>query len=181
MNIWKILSSKERVETLEYILEKEVVGVEEVATSLKRSKGFVSQFLRLLEEEGILKKQKRKYAVLHEAPEVRAIKIMLNMIKLQTSLAKHRKEWMVSLGVYGSYSEGTNREDSDVDIWIRVEKHPGEKEVARVEKDISNELGKQVHILILTPERIARLRENDPIFYCELVNSFLMWGEGVGF
>lgn len=59
MNVWKILSSRERVETLEYILEREVVGVEEVAASLKRSKGFVSQFLRLLEEEGILKKQKR--------------------------------------------------------------------------------------------------------------------------
>ncbi len=60
MNIWKILSSRERVETLEYILEREVVGVEEVATSLKRSKGFVSQFLRLLEEEGILKEHSER-------------------------------------------------------------------------------------------------------------------------
>ncbi|AGK61324.1 putative nucleotidyltransferase [Archaeoglobus sulfaticallidus PM70-1] len=181
MNIWKILSSRERIETLEFILEREAVGVEEVATSLRRSKGFVSQFLRLLEEEGILRKQKRKYAVLHEAPEVRAIKIMLNITKLQTSLVKHREEWIVSLGVYGSFSKGENREDSDIDIWIRVDSHPGEKEVARIERELSNELGKRVHILILTPERIARLRENDPIFYCELANSFVMWGEGVGF
>lgn len=166
---------------MEYILEKEVVGVEEVATSLKRSKGFVSQFLRLLEEEGILKKQRRKYVVLHEALKVRAIKIMLNMIKLQTSLIKHRKEWMKSVGVYGSYSKGTNREDSDIDIWIRVEKHPGEKEIARVEKDLAKEIGKPVHLLILTPEKIARIKESDPVFYCELINSFVMWGEGVGF
>ncbi|WP_346297599.1 nucleotidyltransferase domain-containing protein [Geoglobus acetivorans] len=176
MNIWKILSSKERVETLEFILEREVVGVEEVATSLKRSKGFVSQFLRLLEMEGVLKRQKRKYVVLHEAPEVRAIKIMLNITKLQTSLVKHRREWMVSLGVYGSYSKGTNREDSDIDIWIRVEKHPGEKEIARVEKDLAKEIGKPVHLLILTPEKIARIKENDPIFYCELVNSLCYMG-----
>ena len=181
MNIWKILSSRERLETLELILERDIISVEEVATSLRRSKGFVSQFLRLLEEEGILRKRKRKYAALQEAPEVRAIKIMLNITKLQTLLVKHRKEWMVSLGVYGSFSKGTNRQDSDIDIWIRVENHPGEKEVARIEKDLSNEIGKQVHILILTPERIARIRESDPVFYCELANSFVMWGEGVGF
>ncbi len=181
MNLWKILSSKERVETLEFILEKEMVGVEELSTSLKRSKGFVSQFLRLLEEEGTLKKQKRKYFVLHEAPEVRAIKIMLNIIKLQKSLVKHRKEWMVSVGVYGSFSKGTNREDSDIDVWIRVEKRPGEREVAVIERELSEELGKPVHILILTPERIERLKKDDPIFYCELASSFVMWGEGVGF
>jgi len=181
MNIWKILSSRERVETLEFILEREIIGVEEVATSLRRSKGFVSQFLKLLEEEGILRRQRRKYVVLHKAPEVRAIKIMLNIVKLQKLLVKHRKEWMTSLGVYGSYSKGENLEDSDIDIWIRVEKHPGELEVARIEKDLSNELGKPVHILMLTPERITQLRENDPVFYCELANSFVLWGEGVEF
>ncbi len=181
MNIWRILSSKERVETLEFILEKEVIGVEEVATSLKRSKGFVSQFLRLLEKEGILKKQRRKYFVLHEAPEVRAIKIMLNMIKLQKSLVKRRKEWMVSVGIYGSFSKGTNREDSDVDVWIRVEKRPEEREIAAIERELSEELEKPVHILILTPERIERIKKDDPVFYCELVNSFVIWGEGVGF
>lgn len=181
MNIWRIFSSKERAETLEYILEREVVGVEDVTSSLNRSKGFVSQFLRLLEEEGILRREKRKYVILHESPEVRAIKLMLNMIKLRSSLVKHRKEWMKSLGVYGSYSKGTNRENSDVDIWIRVEKYPEEKEVARVERELSDELGKHVHFLILTPERIERLREKDPVFYCELANSFVMWGDGIGF
>lgn len=181
MNLWIILSSRERVDTLSHILEKETVGVEETAKSLGRSKGFVSQFFSLLEEEEILKKSGRRYEVLHSLPIVKAIKTLLNVIKLYSVLIKHRRGWMESIGIYGSFARGENKEDSDVDVWIRVREHPGELEVASVEKSISIELGKQVHLLILTPEKIERLRKEDPVFYCELVNSIVIWGGGIGF
>jgi|Deesub1362A_J573_1020465.scaffolds.fasta_scaffold00187_10 predicted nucleotidyltransferase len=181
MNIWRILSSKERTEVLQYILEKEVVGVEEIAKTLNRSKGFISQFFKLLEGEGILAKKDRKYAVLLNSPKVRSIKILLNIMSIYTVLIKYRTEWMDSLGIYGGFAKGTNRDDSDIDIWIRVTKHPGEKEVAKVEKNLTVEFGKPVHILILTPEKLERLKKEDQIFYCELSNSFVIWGDGIGF
>ena len=86
---------------------------------------------------------------------------------------------MLSVGVYGSFARGENTEDSDLDIWIVVDSYPNEREVARVEKEISKETGKQTHLLILTREKIERLRKEDPVFYCELVNSFVIWGEGI--
>lgn len=172
------MSSKERVETLTFILERENVGVEETAKLLGRSKGFVSQFFSLLEEEGILKKVGRKYRVL-ESPKVKALKILLNIARIADILEKNRKNWMLSVGVYGSFARGENTEDSDLDIWIVVDSYPNEREVARVEKEISKETGKQTHLLILTREKIERLRKEDPVFYCELVNSFVIWGEGI--
>ncbi len=174
------MSSKERVETLTFILERETVGVEETATLLGRSKGFVSQFFSLLEEEGILKKTGRRYRVL-KSPKVRAIKILLNIARITEVLEKHRKDWMVSVGIYGSFAKGENTEDSDLDIWIAVDEYPEEREIARVEREFSEEIGKQTHLLILTKERIDRLRKEDPVFYCELINSFVIWGEGLEF
>ncbi len=180
MNIWRLMSSKERVEALTLILERETAGVEETAKLLGRSKGFVSQFFSLLEEEGILRKAGRKYAIL-KSSKVRAIKILLNIARIAEVIEKHRKNWMVSVGVYGSFAKGENTEDSDLDIWIVVNRYPDEREIAKVEREISEETGKQAHLLILTRERIDRLRREDPVFYCELVNSFVIWGEGIEF
>ena len=181
MNLWKLIPSKERVEVLQHILEKDEVGVEETSKALNRSKGFTSQFFKLLENEKILKKKNRKYAVLQSSPLTKSIKILLNTARIYPVLIKHREEWMESTGIYGSLARGENREDSDIDIWITVSKHPGEREVARIEKNLSIELEKRVHILILTPEKIERLRKDDPFFHCELINSLVIWGEGIGF
>jgi len=62
---------------------------------------------------------------------------------------------------------------------LKVSKHPGEKEIARIERELSDELGKRVHILVLTPERLERLKKDDFVFYCELKHSVVIWGEGI--
>ncbi len=64
---------------------------------------------------------------------------------------------------------------------MRVKEHPGEMEIARVEGKISRDAGRRANILVLTDERLERIRKEDPIFYCELRNSFVIWGEGFEF
>ena len=162
------------------MLEREVVGVKETTRFLKRSKSFVSQYFRLLEDEGVLRREGRKFRV-EQSPEVRAMKILLNISRLKPIIERHREEWMVSVGIYGSFARGESREDSDLDIWVRVEEHPDEMEVARVEGEISRDVGRRANILVLTDERLERIRKEDPIFYCELRNSFVIWGEGFEF
>ena len=178
MNIWRVLSTKERFNTLARALEKEIISVEELAGELNLSKGFISQYLRILEEEGVLKRDGRMYAV-KDTAVTRALKVLINTLMLSEILIKHRKVWMEGLGFYGSFASGKNREDSDIDVWVRVTKHPGEKEIARFEREISEETGKIVHVLVLTPERLERLKKDDIIFYCELKNSVVVWGEGI--
>jgi len=86
----------------------------------------------------------------------------------------------LGVGVYGSWSNGSNNEDSDLDVWIKVRKHPSERKVATVSNDVRKILGKNVQILILTPERIDRLKKEDPIFYYSLIfGSMTLYGEAV--
>jgi predicted nucleotidyltransferase len=83
-------------------------------------------------------------------------------------------------GVYGSWSNGSNHEDSDLDVWIKTRKHPGERKVAAVSNDIRRTLGRNVQMSVLTPERIGRLKKEDPIFYYSLVfGSMTLYGEAV--
>jgi len=178
MNIWKLFATRERFDTLKCALEKEKVSVEELARELNLSKGFVSQFLRILEGEGLLRREGRKYVV-KDTAITRTLKVFINTATIHEILMKHKKDWMESLGFYGSFASGKNKEDSDVDVWIKVSKHPGEKEIARIERELSDELGKRVHIIVLTPERLGRLKKDDFVFYCELKRSVVIWGEGI--
>jgi hypothetical protein len=46
--------------------------------------------------------------------------------------------------------------------------------------ELTKELGREVNILVLDFERVKRLKEEDPIFYCSLVfGSFTLWGENI--
>ncbi len=87
-------------------------------------------------------------------------------------------EWARGIGVYGSYAEGTNTAESDIDLWAFVDEYTPELEVcaARVEKDVSAGSGVEVHLLILTPEKLAELRETDTPFYAGLMR----WGITIG-
>lgn len=178
MNIWKLLSTRERFETIKYVLDKSEIGVEEVFTALGLSKGFISQFLKLLDEEGVLKRENRKYVV-NDTPIVRSMKIFINTASICPTLFENKKEWMKSVGLYGSFSRGTNNEDSDIDLWIKVAVHPGERMIATLERTLSDRLGRPVHILVLTPERLKRLKKEDTTFYNTLTHSLVLWGEGI--
>jgi len=108
------------------------------------------------------------------------LKSFFNIKKLtDKNIIKKLKDAKAS-GVYGSWANGTNYEDSDLDIWIKVEKHPGEMKVARISSEIRRVLGRNVQILVLTPERIERLKKEDPIFYYSLVfGSIILFDDGI--
>lgn len=108
--------------------------------------------------------------------------IFFNIKKLvdKNVIRRLKKLEAIGCGIYGSCANGTNHEESDIDIWIKVDKHPGEAKVATVSNEIRKLLGRNVQILVLTPERIERLKKEDPIFYYSLVfGSIRLYGEGI--
>jgi predicted nucleotidyltransferase len=82
------------------------------------------------------------------------------------------------LGLYGSWARGTNHQDSDLDVWIKADSLPPESELARLQRDLSLQAGSEVNLLVLTPEKLERLKRDDPPFYNSLVtNSVTLKGE----
>lgn len=177
MNLNEIFSTKEREKILYYILDNPEIKitVKRLSKELKLSKGLISQYLRLLERNKIIMKDK-KYRVNMQNPLTKGLKIISNLNKIDIEKFK-RIDGLLGVGLYGSWAKGTNRKYSDVDIWVKVKKYPSDERVAETAANLRKSIGK-VKILILHPTRIERLKKEDPIFYHSLVfGSIILLGE----
>lgn len=177
MDISALFSTRERVKILQYSLYKKgPLNVNAVAKKLKVSKGLVSKFFNILVKEKVLKKVGYKFVVVDDA-RVRAIKIFLNLAPFKSSVFK-KYAFVKSAGIYGSVVKGENMEDSDIDIWIVIEKTP-EQKMAKLTHELKARYG-NVNLLYLTKEKIKVLKKADPVFYHSLVfGSITVYGEPI--
>jgi predicted nucleotidyltransferase len=170
-----LFKTEERVKVLRYVMFRRAFTVAEISRVTGVTKGLVSRYLRYLEKRELLLREGRKFSP-RDGAQTRAVKLFLNLERIDLStlnLGSAR-----SLGLYGSWARGTNYYDSDLDLWIEAESLPPEKELARLQRDLSLQVGSEVNLLVLTPEKLERLKGEDPPFYNSLVmNSVTMKGE----
>jgi predicted nucleotidyltransferase len=171
-----LMNTEERRTLLEHLLfhPSEKILIRKIAKKLKLNPGFVAQFAKQARKEGILKAGK----VDLENPKTRAFKVLFNIGRLERIHPCFRtNKWIIGIGVYGSWSKGTNAEESDVDIWIKVKKHPEAVELARLRAYIRKKLGAEPSILVLTGSKTEELRKTNLPLYFSLVHSFHLGGE----
>jgi predicted nucleotidyltransferase len=162
----ELFKTEERARVLRYVMFRNSSSVAEVSRATGVTKGLVSRYLRLLEEYGLLQKEGREYSP-HDGAHSRPIKLLLNLQRIDLSalsLGSAR-----GLGLYGSWARGTNHQESDLDVWIRADSLPPESMLARLQKDLSLQTGAEVNLLVLTPEKLERLKREDKPFYNSLV------------
>lgn len=174
------LLARDKEKILEYMLANPAkkVGVRELAKTLHLSPAHVSRTLSDFRADRLVDKGTINLA----NPLVRSLKIFFNIRAIQDKniVKKLTAVKTNGVGIYGSWASGTNYEDSDLDIWIKVNKHPGEVKVASISGELRKALERQVQILVLTPERIKRMKDTDPLFYYSLVyGSMILWGEAI--
>jgi len=175
MNFDKILSTKERVKILESIIFKEGgFGVNEIANEVKLSKGLISKYFEILVKEKILGKKKRKYYV-QKNIFVKSLKIMFNLARIDPKIFRKYK-FVKAIGIYGSCTNGTNTESSDVDVWIKVE-NLKQKFIPKLTSELRRKV-KNIKILLLDDKKMEILKKEDPLFYYSLYfGSVLVYGE----
>lgn len=176
--IHRIASTEKRERILEYILEKEEFGVEEVSGALGISKGLVSLYLKELLGLGLLeKKGGRKFFLKSGGAELRETKRFLNFWMLRDKILPLREEWMLALGVYGSFARGENGPESDLDIWVLVEKNDPLR-IMEFKEELETVTEREIDLLVLTREKLARLKEENPYLYWGIkLSSLVLWGE----
>jgi predicted nucleotidyltransferase len=173
-----IFSTSERIRIIEKIIFREDnLSVNDIASKVGLSKGLVSKYFDMLRREGILIRKNGMFFVRNSA-FTKAIKILLNIKK--ASLQKFKKyPFIKSAGLYGSCAKGENNEDSDIDLWVRVEKTKDEKLAA-----FTSELRKKMpkaKILLLTDDKIEQMKKEDVMFYHALTfGSIILFGDKVG-
>lgn len=176
----RTLIPKGREKIFEFILnnpEKEL-RIRELARELKLSPAYVSRTLKWAKKQGIVKKNKANLS----NSLARAIKIFLNIKKIteRKTVQKLKKLGINGTGIYGSWANGTNTEDSDLDIWIKTGKKLSEAKIATVAGEMRKALGTNTQILVLDRERMEKIKQEDPVFYYSLLfGSIILFGEPI--
>jgi len=166
--IIELFKTEERASVLRYVMFRSSLSVAEVSRATRVTKGLVSRYLHLLMENGLLQKEGRMYSP-HDGAHSRAIKLLLNLERIDLSALSLGS--VKGLGLYGSWARGTNHQESDLDVWIRADSLPPESVLARLQKDLSLQSDSEVNLLVLTPEKLKRLKKDDTPFYNSLVMS----------
>ncbi|MDD5143760.1 nucleotidyltransferase domain-containing protein [Methanoregula sp.] len=152
----------ERIALLRAALTVPACSVQQLATKTGLSKGLVSPYLALLEREGLLLRNNRIYTLKNSAWTA-TVKRFLNIDRV--SGAFHKPAWALGTGMYGSWADGTNTDESDLDLWVLCATPPTSILVAEVERTVSRTLSVEVHLLVLTREKMENLKKTDEPFY----------------
>jgi predicted nucleotidyltransferase len=174
MDLEKLMSSPERVRIIQDVLLQGTVTNKGVSDRTATNKGLVSIYLNNLVLQGFLSKEGRSYKV-KDSANTRALKRFLNLTTLTTQCLE--TSWARGIGCYGSWADGTNTIESDVVVWVIVDVIDNEK-IAQFRKALSDRTRSEVNILVLTDEKIRSMREQDTVFYRNLIyGSVVLAGE----
>ncbi len=180
MNISAILSTEDRVKILEYLLFHQIgkVGIRKVAAELKLSPALIHKYVNILEKEGIVMD-----GALVETLNVHALRLLFNLKRIEdakiTHTAKTRLKSIEGIGVYGSWSNGTNNEKSDLDLWLKIRDEPSDSELSKLRNELEAKIGVAVDITIATPERLKHFREKSDSFFYSLHHGKVLWGKNL--
>ncbi len=166
----KLLSSTERIKLLqEVIYKKEKLSVSNISRKLKISKGLISKYLALLKKESITKNCK----INHSHPNTKALKIFLNLQIIPPKMFKKYPETL-SVGIYGSAAKGEDTEESDLDIYVFINKSQNLASLSQELKKICP----KVKPLFLNKDKFNLIKEENPLFYHSLIfSSITIYGE----
>jgi predicted nucleotidyltransferase len=177
MNIEGLFSTKERIKILNRVIYKsDYISVNKIARDIKLSNGLVSKYLNLISKEGIIKRVDGKFVVKNSI-QTKTVKILLNLNAFDADFFK-KYRFVKGSGLYGSFAKGTNTEESDIDLWLFIEKTK-ESDLASMTTELRRHFG-NVKPLYLTKEKIQLLKKEDMAFYHSLTyGSIIIYGDGI--
>ena len=167
------LFNESTLKMLKLITLHDDLHVREIAERLGISPATVHYNITLLKKMGIIAERavkNRKVVVLkRENIILKKLKSLINIYEFINHPAFKELERVGNVGIYGSFASGEDLPESDIDVWIYSEQQRiSIIDLKPITRKIEKRFGKDVKILVLTNEKIKKLKENDPEFYYRL-------------
>jgi len=172
--------SKTGIKLLSYLVKnpsKEMYQ-REIAEETGISIGAVNQYLREFQGMNIIsRKRKGKmlfYSLNLDNPIVRQFKIFLTIVEL-SPLTERIKKDSGRIILFGSCSEGTDVEESDIDLFILTE--TGNKKKVR-EGLSKSTLDRKLSPIIVNSNEFVKLKREDKPLYERIMKGIELWRRG---
>ena len=170
-----ILSSKINQEILGFLCKhpNDSFYSSQIAQKTDLSVGGVNQALRLLNKNNLLKADKKGrmtfYQVDTSSPVIRQFKVFRTILSLDP-LVKKLQPFTEKAVLFGSCAEGTNAEDSDIDLLV----------VSSQKSDINSVFTKfkckqKIQLILKSPQEYVSLEKKEPVFFAELEKGTSLW------
>lgn len=178
MPFFALVSTTERERVLEHVLANptEKINMNGISRILELSPGQVHKCIAMMRKVGIVRGDR-----LLQRPITAALRLIFNLRKVEKAkiieVMRRRIPGCTGIGLFGSWSKGTNRESADLDLWIKMENEPNDANVATVRKEMQRKLGTAVDLVVATASRMTELSEKSPSTFYSLHDGILLWGE----
>lgn len=150
----------------------------EIARATKISYGSANLVLNYLHKKGFLKRATRGrmcfYSIELSNPYIKELKILYNLLSLEP-LVEKLKPHMRKIVLYGSWADGTDTENSDIDLFIVTSSE--EKVRSVIDKfSYSDKVGDhKIQAVIYSPEDLLKRDEKERVFLSEVEKGNVLW------
>ncbi len=168
MDILKIFTKK-NIEIVD-LLAKNSLYLREIAEKLGCSAGQAYKTVSLLRKFDFVREKKiknRKIISLNrENPLLARIRSLINVNNLINCKSYRNLKKTGKICIYGSFANGTDVPESDVDLAVYTDKSL--LDVRTAASKLEKELGRKVSVLMLNKRKLEQLQKKDPEFYIRL-------------
>jgi len=145
----------------------------EIAKAAKVSKSAVNEALKELAKDKLILQEKRGrmsfYSVDLNDPLIRRLKSTEN-VSLLMPLVEQLKKISQKIILFGSFAEGTDIEDSDIDLFVLSNQPESAQRIIQkssLSEKIQPVIKKQVEFIVLDKKK--------PLFYQEIEKGIILW------
>ncbi len=142
------------------------------------SAGAANKGLRLLLGIGLLSRERVGkfffYSLCRESPVVRQFKIFRTVFYLQP-LISSIEPYSVEAVLYGSAAEGTDGEESDIDLLVVCSDKKAALDAFRTAKKGIGALGDKLSPVFATPAEFSAMRKKDAAFYSRVRQGIVVF------
>ncbi|MFO8016519.1 MAG: nucleotidyltransferase domain-containing protein [Candidatus Woesearchaeota archaeon] len=168
--------SKTELVILDYLSKKQGDGSygRQISKDTGISAGAASQGLRNLEKKGVIRKstqgRETYYSADPDSPLIQSFRRFINMLDIMP-LAARLKKVSKKVVLYGSCSQGTDTEDSDIDLFVLTE---NKEEAKRVINKFRLEV-RRISALTVNMEDMMHMKTKDRALYSRIMKGLVLW------
>ena len=145
----------------------------EIVKAAKVSKSAVNEALKELSKDKLVLQEKKGrmsfYSVDLNDPVIRRLKSTEN-VSLLKPLVEQLKKISQKIILFGSFAEGTNVEESDIDLFVLSNQPDSVQRIIQ-----KSPLAEKIQPVIKKPSEFIGLDKKKPLFYQEIERGIILW------
>lgn len=155
----------------------------EVAKGAKISYGSANSVLRELHKSGLLQRTTQGkmcyYSIDMNNPHVREFKILVNILTLEP-IVERLKAYSSKVVLYGSWAEGTDTEQSDIDLFVISSEERHVKKIVNKFSETERVASRKIQVIVYEPADLINIEKREKVFLGQVEKGKVLWERSIG-